>query len=153
MLISLANTSCAGYKYMEQSIEKLLKQHHLRRTPMRMEVLSVFLEAGNEAIAHPELERRLPNADRITLYRTLKAFEEKGIVHQVVDSSNATKYALCRDQCTEHHHHDEHAHFHCQDCGKTVCLDAITTSTFQVPMGFKVEQTHLVLEGTCDGCN
>ena len=137
---------------MGQSIESLLKEHQLRRTPMRVEVLRVLLDAGNTAIAHPELEQLLPKADRITLYRTLKTFEEKGLVHQVVDSSNATKYALCRDHCTEHQHHDDHAHFHCQDCGKTVCLDTITTSTFQVPAGFKVAQTHLVLEGTCDAC-
>ncbi len=137
---------------MDNSIEKLLKKHQLRRTPMRMEVLRILLESKNEAIAHPELERRLPDADRITLYRTLKSFEEKGLVHQVVDSGNAAKYALCKDDCTAHEHHDEHAHFHCQDCGKTVCLDTISTSTFQVPSGFKVAQTHLVLEGTCDNC-
>ena len=137
---------------MDQSIETLLRQHQLRRTPMRVRVLQILREGGNQAIAHPELERRLPDADRITLYRTLKTFEEKGLVHQVVDSSNATKYALCRSQCTEHQHHDEHAHFHCQDCGKTVCLDAVSTSSFQVPLGFKVTQTHLILEGTCDDC-
>ncbi|MEL7421784.1 MAG: transcriptional repressor [Bacteroidota bacterium] len=138
---------------MDQSIVDILKDHRLRRTPMRVEVLSVLINANGTAIAHPELERMLPDADRITLYRTLKTFEEKGLVHQVVDTSNATKYALCRDHCTEHQHHDDHAHFHCQDCGKTVCLDNITTNTFQVPAGFTVSQTHLVLEGTCDSCS
>ena len=138
---------------MDQSIVTLLKGHQLRRTPMRVEVLKILMNADGTAIAHPELERMLPDADRITLYRTLKTFEEKGLVHQVVDSSNATKYALCKDHCTEHEHHDEHAHFHCQDCGKTVCLETVTTSSFKVPTGFKVAQTHLVLEGTCDNCN
>ncbi len=138
---------------IEQVIIDLLKRHQLRKTSMRGEVIKVFLEAGNQAITHPELEKRLPDADRITLYRTLKSFEDKGIIHQVVDSGNATKYALCRDACTTHEHLDQHAHFHCHDCGKTVCLEAITTSTFQVPAGFKVAQTHLVLEGTCDNCD
>jgi Fe2+ or Zn2+ uptake regulation protein len=31
-------------------------------------------------------------------------------------------------------------------------LDSITTSTIQVPRGFQVAQTHLVLEGTCSNC-
>ena len=137
---------------MKDTIVDLLQRHELRKTTMRGEVLKIFLEAGKQAITHPELERRLPDADRITLYRTLKAFEDKGLIHQVVDSGNATKYALCNDACTEHQHHDEHAHFHCNDCGKTICLDSITTSTIQVPRGFKVQQTHLVLEGTCNNC-
>lgn len=137
---------------MDQNVTELLQRHDLRKTAMRGTVLQLFLEAGKQALTHPQLERLLPDADRITLYRTLKAFEDKGLIHQVVDSSNATKYALCNDACTEHRHHDEHAHFHCHNCGQTICLDSITTSTIQVPRGFKVEQTHLVLEGTCSNC-
>ncbi|MEL7220095.1 MAG: transcriptional repressor [Bacteroidota bacterium] len=138
---------------MNKDIVDILKQHNLRKTAIRAQVLEVFLQEGNKAIAHPDMERLLPHADRITLYRTLKTFEEKGIIHQVVDGSNAAKYALCQDTCTEHEHHDEHAHFHCQDCGKTICLDSTVQSNVQVPQGFSVKQTHLVLEGTCNDCD
>ena len=138
---------------MNKGILDTLKRHNLRKTNIRAQVLEVFLNEGNKAIAHPEMERLLPHADRITLYRTLKTFEEKGIIHQVVDGSNAAKYALCNDTCTEHEHHDEHAHFHCQDCGKTICLDSKVESVVQVPQGFSVKQTHLVVEGTCSDCD
>lgn len=138
---------------MERSVTDILKRHNLRRTLMREQVLHIFFAAGREAIAHPELERLLPDADRITLYRTLKSFEEKGVLHQVVDTSNATKYALCDATCTEHDHQDHHAHFHCQDCGKTICLDATTPAHIPTPPGYYVKQTHLVLEGTCEKCH
>ncbi|PSR12405.1 MAG: transcriptional repressor [Bacteroidetes bacterium] len=137
---------------MEHRISDLLKKHGLRSTTMREEVLRTFFAANKRALDHPELERRLPHADRITLYRTLKTFAEKGLIHEVVDGGLATKYALCPDSCTEHQHHDEHAHFHCQDCGKTICLEATATATVQVPTGFRVKQTHLVVEGSCDEC-
>lgn len=137
---------------MNQSITDILKRHSLRRTPMREQVLNIFIAANREAIAHPDLERLMPDADRITLYRTLKSFEEKGILHQVVDTGNAAKYALCHEACSEHQHHDHHAHFHCQDCGKTVCLDAVLPANIQTPPGFQVRQAHLVLEGLCAKC-
>ena len=137
---------------MNPIIADLLAQHSLRKTPMRIAVLDLFIEADHEAITHPELERRFPDADRVTLYRTLKSFEEKGIIHQVIDSSNATKYALCHTTCTTHQHTEDHAHFHCQDCGKTICLDNVSPSPIQIPNGFEVKQTHLVLEGKCSDC-
>ncbi len=137
---------------MQKTVENILKCHGLRKTEMRCLVLKLFLSANREAITHPELERRLPDADRITLYRSLKSFEEKGIIHQVVDGSQATKFALCTDTCNEHEHLDQHAHFHCNDCGKTICLEEKITASFVVPDGFEVAQAHLVLKGKCDGC-
>jgi len=137
---------------MQKAIENILKCHNLRKTEMRGHVLELFLSSNREAIAHPELERRLPNADRITLYRTLKSFEEKGIIHQVVDGTQATKFALCVGACNTDQHFDQHAHFHCKDCGKTICLDEKIENTFNVPQGFQVTQAHLVLEGRCEGC-
>lgn len=138
---------------MTEQINSILKNHKLRKTAMRGLVLEVFLQTEREAIAHPELERRMPDADRITLYRTLKTFEEKGIIHQVVDGSQATKYALCVDTCTEHNHQDQHAHFHCNSCGKTICLDEeVEQKSFKLPSGFQLSQAHLVLEGQCKHC-
>ena len=137
---------------MQNRIENILKCHGLRKTEMRCQVLRLFLSANREAITHPELERRMPDADRITLYRSLKSFEEKGIIHQVVDGTQAMRYALCTDTCNEHQHLDQHAHFHCNDCGKTICLEENLATPFNVPLGFQVAQAHLVLKGKCGNC-
>lgn len=137
---------------MEAAITQLLEKHQLRKTDIRRRVLEVFMEAGAQALTNNDLETLLEDADRITLYRTLKTFEQKGLIHQAVDKSHSTKYALCMEECSEHEHHDEHAHFHCQDCGKTVCIEGHVQSQVQIPAGFKIKQTHLVLEGTCSDC-
>lgn len=137
---------------METAITQLLEKHHLRKTDIRRRVLRAFMEAGSQALTNNDLETLLEDADRITLYRTLKTFEQKGLIHQAVDKSHSTKYALCTEECSEHDHHDEHAHFHCQDCGKTVCIEGKVQSKVEIPAGFKVKQTHLVLEGTCSDC-
>ena len=138
---------------LSDNSRKLLKEHELRITPVRSSVVEMFLAAGHQALSTREIEDRLDNADRITLYRTLKSFEKKGLIHQVVDGSGAPKYALCSSGCSHHEHNDDHAHFHCEGCGKTYCLDGDVQTKVSVPKGFKIARTNLVLEGFCDHCS
>jgi len=52
----------------------------------------------------------------------------------------------------EQHSH-QHAHFHCKKCGNTICLDEETTSKIQTPVGYAVDDTHIILKGICVKCN
>lgn len=129
----------------------ILKKHNLRVTAFRSEVLSLFTKAG-KALSANELESQLSDADRITLYRTIKSFEEKGLIHKAIDGTNTQKYALCEAECSEEHHHDEHIHFHCEKCENTFCLDHIYVPHVQLPYGFTVRQTNMVMSGVCEKC-
>ncbi|MEM8523149.1 MAG: transcriptional repressor [Bacteroidota bacterium] len=135
----------------EQKIIKLLKDNGLRKTEVRIKVLNAFLES-DQAYGQGALEAQFENLDRITLYRTLRTFEQKGIIHQAIDGSGKTKYAICTDSCTEHQHYDHHAHFHCKACDKTICLEEIEVPKIETPSKYKVEQSHLVLRGLCEDC-
>lgn len=132
--------------------EKILKNHHLRVTPFRSEVLRIFANAGKALSSH-DIEAQLSDADRITLYRTLKSFEEKGIIHKAFDGTINQKYALCESECNEHHHHDEHVHFHCESCQNTFCVEQVTVPHIELPKGFKVKQTNMVVTGICKDCD
>lgn len=138
---------------MQEKVLELLKSYQLRNTVMRRQVLELFLKAGHKALSSNNLESALEKTDRITLYRTLKTFEQKGIIHQAIDGSGVTKYALCHDQCSEHDHLDDHPHFHCKNCGKTICLEGKIQNSVNVPSGFTVQQRHFILEGTCSDCS
>ncbi|MBK8056146.1 MAG: transcriptional repressor [Saprospiraceae bacterium] len=131
--------------------EKILKEHHLRVTPFRAEVLQIFTNAGKALSSH-DIESQLSDADRITLYRTLKSFEEKGIIHKAIDGTITQKYALCDAHCDEDHHHDEHVHFHCEKCENTFCLDQVVVPNIELPSGFKVKHTNMVVNGVCKDC-
>ena len=135
-----------------QQIDQLLTDHGLRKTSIRLDVLGVFMKNVDTAMSHQFLERELEESDRVTLYRTLKTFESKGIIHQALDGSGVSKYALCHVDCDEHKHLDDHAHFHCNDCGKTLCLEDSQAPQISVPAGYKVENAHLVIQGSCDQC-
>ncbi len=61
----------------DHSFEALLEKHHLKKTGPRLKVLSM-LSAKNVATSQPDLEGVMDDIDRVTLYRILNAFEEKG---------------------------------------------------------------------------
>lgn len=130
----------------------ILDQHQLRKTQARQEVLDILLRSEGKALSSAEIEQQLEEADRITLYRTLRTFEQKGIIHLAVDGSNLTRYAICHAECDEHDHRDDHAHFHCTACGTTFCLDSEVKISYSTPKGFQVDDQHLVLNGLCPEC-
>jgi Fur family ferric uptake transcriptional regulator len=136
-----------------KSLDEKLQAHNLRKTAMRQDILSIFTDAKGIALANKDIEDKLDTFDRITLYRTLKAFEKNGLIHQVIDGTGTTKYALCSDYCDEHHHHDVHAHFYCTSCEQTSCLENVKVSEPVLDKGFKIESAQLVLNGICNECH
>lgn len=136
------------------TLEHMLKDHGLRKTTFRMEVLQVLKANEGRAIASDVIESALGQHDRITLYRTLKSFEKKGLIHLTSSLTGQAKYALCQHLCTEESHHDMHAHFHCDQCGETTCLDdQSATKSYQVPRGYEVKDVQVTLSGTCQQCS
>ncbi len=138
---------------MISKAEKLLKAHQLRKTETRLDVLELFLHKKT-ALAQRDIEEELGEVDRITLYRTLRSFENKGLIHRAIDGSEKLRFALCKHECNpDEGHFDEHAHFHCYECKQTMCLDQIHTPAVKVPTGYKIQSTHLVLKGICENCS
>lgn len=136
-----------------ESATRVLRDHGLRKTSIRIKVIEL-LSLANHAVSQPDLEQQLESeADRVTIYRTLKSLEEKGVVHRVLDMAGLSKYALCKDECTDHQHNDEHLHFHCQLCGNIFCLNIPGLPEYSLPKGYTVKQIHLSAEGVCKVCS
>ena len=127
-----------------------LRQHKLRSTPVRRAVLEVLTQR-DVAMSAPELEEAT-GADRITMYRTLKTFEERGILHRIVDGTSVDKFALCGGECSDGDHVHAHPHFHCDDCGDTVCLDAPLQAPPVLPQGYQITDVQLTYRGRCNDC-
>ena len=80
------------------------------------------------------------------------SFVEKGIIHHIPTTDNSILYALCKDNCEAGHHHDNHVHFICDVCNKTICLDEVTVPSVQLPKGFKPDHAEMVVNGICGDC-
>lgn len=136
---------------MSKELENRLREKQISPTATRLLVLE-FLLKQNAAVSLSDLETEFERADRSTLYRTLKTFEEKGLVHHINDDTETVKYALCQADCTEGDHHDMHLHFHCNICHGTFCLTSSKIRLSHIPSGFIVEEVNLVVNGVCPEC-
>ena len=134
------------------NIEQVLEFHKIRVTAMRL-LIYKFLSEKNVAVSLSDVEQHFEKSERTTLYRTLKTFEEKGVVHQIDDGTGTIKYALCEQGCLCEIETDLHLHFHCSNCNETVCLTAHKIPQIKVPEGFVSENVNLVVKGICDKCS
>lgn len=136
---------------MNKQIEDQLKQYDIRPTAMRMLVYS-FIKDSKVGFSLSQIENHFDRSERTTLYRTIKLFEEKGLVHQIQDGTGVPKYGVCPKSCKEKHH-DMHLHFVCSSCKNTFCLTDHQIPTITLPEGFLPEDINLVVKGCCDKCN
>ena len=133
-------------------LSEILRRKNLSVTDSRRKILSLFLDT-HDALAHGDIEKKAGEKfDRVTVYRTLQTFVEKGIIHSIPTSDNSVRYALCRD-CNEGHHHDDHVHFVCSNCQKTICLDDVVSPGIQLPEGYQPHNIQVVINGICKDCS
>ena len=138
-------------KAMNEQIESVLKAKDIPPTAMRILVLE-YLQKQSVATSLQDLEKAFSHSDRTTLYRTLKTFEEKGLVHEIQDGSQAAKYALCAESCKAGSHYDLHLHFYCYSCKQTSCLPKHKVPEVTLPDNFVLKELNLVAKGICDTC-
>lgn len=133
---------------MSKETEKKLLEKNTNPTSMRILVYD-FLEQQQTAVSLTEIENYFDNADRVTIYRTLKTFEEKGIVHGIQEN-NATRYMLCHDGCSENTHKDRHLHFYCKVCKQTTCKEDFLIPVKEV--GYRIDEIRFFAKGICENC-
>jgi len=135
-----------------EKINQLLESNGVRPTAMRM-LIYKYMAQKDVALALTDIEKAFAKAERTTLYRTIKTFEEKGIVHQIEDGTGVPKYALCEPGCNCELDQDLHLHFHCSNCDETVCLTEYKIPHINLPTGYMAEDANLVVTGICEKCS
>ncbi|AVR46560.1 transcriptional repressor [Christiangramia fulva] len=130
--------------------EKILAGKGIRPTETRSTIYK-YLKRKFYAITLREIEKALIKknnytGDRTTIYRTIKLFQEKGIVHQIDDGTAIAKYAL-----SDGKNLDLHLHFHCTHCSNTFCLPN-KVGQDSLPDKYEINDVNLVLKGVCLKC-
>ncbi|HZW78096.1 MAG TPA: transcriptional repressor [Flavobacteriaceae bacterium] len=133
-------------------MEKLLENREIRPTAVRI-LVAKYLAEIKRAASMSDIESFFETSDRTTLYRTLKTFEEHGLVHQIDDGTGVLKYAFCEPDCNCEIEQDLHLHFHCTSCQETACLSDYKIPPLSLPSGYRAEDVNLVVKGVCNHCN
>ena len=132
-------------------MEKLLLSKKIRITDFRISILKIFNKQST-ALSIEEIETELGQFDRITLYRTIKLFKEKGILHEISIAGSTARLALCEQHCEDlHNHHHNHIHFHCLKCSEVYCLDVDAYPEVHLA-GFQIQQVEIQASGICQKC-
>ena len=133
----------------EQDLISLFERHNIRPTANRI-IVAKALAAGHQPLSMSELEDRIGSIDKSGIFRTLALFKEQHLVH-VLESGEATRYELCHsNDHTEDN--DMHLHFHCEQCGKTFCLEGHPIPEVSLPDGYEMESASFLIKGTCPKC-
>ncbi len=143
----------------ETHLKELLRTHNLKVTRMRLYTLRVLL-ASRTAMSHAEISEKLgpDDVDKVTLYRTLSTFVEKGLAHRVATEDRNWLYAIYSsdsDSHAAHEHEHDHAHFVCDSCEKIYCFP-VDSSSLSISndkmMGFQIKEKEIRLHGQCPVC-
>ena len=137
---------------MHKQLDTILKTSRLSVTESRKKILDLFL-SNKGALSHNDIEKKAAEKfDRVTIYRTLQTFVDRGIIHTVPTDGSSVQYALCRNNCSEGHHRDDHIHFVCDECSNIFCMDDVSIPVVRLPKGFTSLHTQMVVTGICKDC-
>ena len=134
----------------EESIKRL-ERHGIKPTSNRIVAVRA-LETAGRPLSLLELETKIQTIDKSGVFRALTLFREHHLVHVIEDGGDGVRYELCHSHdaaCDD----DVHAHFYCEKCKRTYCLDDMKIPPVTIPGGFVVNTVNYMMKGLCPHCN
>lgn len=129
----------------------LLAGAGIRATSQRLAVVKALATVPNDATAqelHGKLRRSGSRIGLATVYRTLAALSEHGVVDTLVHRQGETSYRLCG----QGHHH----HLTCTACNRVVELEGCSLDAWLAEVGsqqgFALTSHQVELAGLCSDC-
>ena len=130
-----------------------LKRNSVDPTPLREAVLRSIAEqtrplAATEIMAAVQIRTSI---NKVTLYRILDLFVDKGLVKRLSAGDRAFRYGM-----GETHHHQDHAHFVCTRCGVMECLEPelfhMDVKKLHIKGKRIINHVDVRFEGICESC-
>jgi Fur family ferric uptake transcriptional regulator len=138
-------------KSLEKTICRILSSASLSRTRTRTRILAELLK-NRRPLTQKQITLNLGenSPDKVTIYRTLEKFSEKGIVHKAYVGKRQWHYELSLDRTEK----QCHPHFTCSECGRTFCLKGSFLPLVKgLKKGFVVHRQQVRVEGLCSSCS
>jgi Fur family peroxide stress response transcriptional regulator len=140
-------------KELERRVEafpEVCRRYGVKATHQRSEIyreLAGTTEHPDAETIYSRVRKRIPAISLDTVYRTLRLFEEEGLISRVGSISERTRF----DANIDRHHH-----FICTECGFIGDVYNEEWNHVQPPgdvmaMG-KVDSVHVELRGLCKAC-
>jgi len=130
-----------------KDFERLLRDNGLRVTGPRLEILR-YLDDNRE---HPDadqihsvIKKKHPNLSRTTVYNSLEAFVDTGIVTLLMITETERRYEMDRGM---------HHHLKCRQCDRIIDIDFSCPNKGKVISGgHRIENVQGYFKGICKSC-
>jgi Fe2+ or Zn2+ uptake regulation protein len=134
-------------KPKKKHFKELLEEKDLKPTYQRLRILEYLEEHEN----HPTVEmiyevlvKEIPTISKTTIYNTLNALMEKGLVHSITITGTETRYDV---KVCPHHH------LLCKVCGKIYDVEVQCPYEGQIEIdGHRIDEKHGYFKGVCKDC-
>ncbi len=129
-----------------------LARQGLKLTAVRLAVLEILGAAPRAMQAKEILEaiRGRRRVNKVTVYRILEDFTQRGMVRRLSLDGRVSHYELACE------HHPPHPHFQCQTCREVQCLEPVPLARvwaeLQGPVGNRADHIDIRVEGLCHKC-
>ena len=123
------------------SLENLLKNHNLKITNSRLEVLNLINSLDINATKKNIILKS--NIDKSTVYRILEVLLKENVIEKNLNYNNQVYYSIV----------EEHVHYiKCIKCHKRKKIDICPIPNLE-KTGFKIISHKIEIDGTCANCS
>ena len=139
-----------GKQYETEAVVQVLKSKGLRVTPQRFSVYANLLSRTDHPTVEQlltDLNQELPVSSKATVYSSLQALREVGLVREVLLEEGVSRYDAKMDP---------HHHFRCRNCGAIEDLDwelFPMNDLKTLRPGLQAEKYEVTVHGLCDRCH
>ena len=101
--------------------EAQLRAAAVRVTAARIKVLAALLDAPS-AVSHQDVQARLSELDRVTLYRALDCLTDSGLAHKIAGDDRIFRYSAGTEHGARDWPHAQHPHGHSSAPAAPACF-------------------------------
>lgn len=141
------------YAANEEILINQLKKHHVHLTQNRIAVFKLLTESKTALSVAVIMKKSKILLDRISVYRALKYFLQKGIVEIVPNNRGNASYILASDERgIETKSDNKCAYFVCSSCQHTEIISEPLQIKLNSLTQHQVSKYSLIIEGLCTSC-
>lgn len=131
-----------------QNYTDMLRTHHLKATPQRIEITNALMMNGHLTIEklYDILLNKFSSISLATIYKNINLMIENSFIQEVKIPNAKSVYELTKEA---------HSHLVCEQCGSVedIHIDLAHLKTVDLcKVNFQVNKLDLVLRGTCQNC-
>lgn len=135
----------------ENECTELLRAHGIRPTANRILIVRTLMSA-ERPMSLSELEYKILTIDKSSIFRALTIFRDRHMVHVIEDGGDGVRYELCMSRDGDNDD-DVHAHFYCERCHRTFCIEDTPAPEIPLPPGYILHSVNYMAKGICPECS